>query len=108
MSTYSPPGTGGGYNPYENHPMMPSTGHGIPHEQRRPTPPGSEDGAELEEYVVRVRAQPVAPVDEDGQVTTHRALTANQASPISSGAYPRLLLLTWSFCFLGDNDYSRR
>lgn len=45
---------------------------------RAPSSGSAEDGPE--EYVVRVRAQPVAPVDEDGQNTTHRALTANQAS----------------------------
>jgi hypothetical protein len=51
---------------------------------KTPSPGSAEDAPD--EYVVRVRAQPVAPVDEDGQTTTHRALTANQASPTSLSA----------------------
>jgi hypothetical protein len=65
-----------------------ATGHSYQHEMtagndlgRAPSPGSAEDAPD--EYVVRVLAKRVAPVDEDGQATTHRALTSNQASAAS-------------------------
>jgi hypothetical protein len=73
---YSPPGTGNGYQQPEYNHMI-----GMNERDRAPSSASAGDSPEEpEEYVVRVRAQKVVPVDEDGQVTTHRALTANQAS----------------------------
>lgn len=49
--------------------------------QRPPSATGTNEGS-MDEYVVPIKPQTVAPVDEDGLLTTHRALNANQVSKV--------------------------
>jgi hypothetical protein len=73
---YSPLATGKGYQQPEYNHMI-----SMNERDRAPSYSSARDSPEEpEEYVVRVLPQKVVPVDEDGQVTTHRALTANQAN----------------------------
>lgn len=49
--------------------------------RRPPSRIGTNEGS-VDEYIVPVKPQTVAPVDEEGLLTTHRALNANQVSEI--------------------------